>query len=229
MFVSICILSTSCCLLAQSPVWPVSNTVANYNQINTTFAEKHSQFHGALDLHVANNEDFLAILDGEIEDDASGSGPGNRFMVTIHDLLLQGDPTTNLKRVRYGDDVDPLNGIVNGDGITSGQGIGEIVSGHHLHFEMWIRDCHNGCEWYLVDPLNNPYPDYQNPPPGYNDIYDVELNDIILEPADVNSGIIFTPGNGLTAWYFNSCKIHKKDRPDSQGPKPRAGFAFYYK
>lgn len=102
--------------------------------------------------------------------------------------------------------------------IVSSEEIGEIVSGNHLHFEMWIRDCTNGCLWYLVDPLNNPYPDYQNPPPGYNDIYDVELNDIILEPADSNSGIIFTPGNGLAAWYFNSCKIHKKNRPDSQGP-----------
>jgi len=82
---------------------------------------------------------------------------------------------------------------------------------------MWIRDCTNGCDWYLVDPLNNPYSNYLNQPPGYNDIYDVELNDIILEPQDNSSGIIFNQGNGLTSWYYNSCKIHKKDRPDSQG------------
>lgn len=205
---------------AQSPSWPISTTVANYNQINCTFTEKHSAFHGALDLHIANNEKFLAILPGIVEEDASTL----LFMRTRHDFLSNTDVNSNLKKVRYGDDTDPLSGItgistspLNYSTITLGQEIGKIVSQNHLHFEMWVRDCPNGCDWYLVDPLNNSYPNYQNQPPGYNDIYDVELNDVILEPQDANSGIIFNPGNGLTEWYYNSCKIHKKDRPDSQG------------
>ena len=224
LFMGIFIFSALYC--QQQPIWPISQNVPNYNQINATFAEKHSEFHGAIDTHTGM-EEFLAILDGKVFNNASSGD----FFIAHHDLLDLNDINSNLKRVRYGDETDPLPGINNLAAISQGQAIGEVVAttNVHLHFEMWIRDCYNGCEWYLVDPLNNPYPDYQNPPPGYNDIYDVELNDIILEPADVNSGIIFTPGNGLTAWYFNSCKIHKKDRPDSQGPKPRAGFAFYYK
>ena len=46
----------------QTPVWPVSTIVPNYNQINCTFAEKHSQFHSGIDINIGN-EKFLAILE----------------------------------------------------------------------------------------------------------------------------------------------------------------------
>ena len=92
----------------QNPVWPIAASVPNYNQINTTFAEKHSQFHGALDLHIANNERFIAILNGIIEQDASVS----TFMRTRHDFVLITDVNSHLKKVRYGDSTDPLPGIV---------------------------------------------------------------------------------------------------------------------
>jgi hypothetical protein len=37
-------------LFAQNtPVWPVSSSIQNYNQVNCTFAEKHTQFHGGID------------------------------------------------------------------------------------------------------------------------------------------------------------------------------------
>lgn len=36
----------------QSPVWPVSASVPDYNQINCTFAEKHLQFHGGIDINI---------------------------------------------------------------------------------------------------------------------------------------------------------------------------------
>jgi len=202
---------------SQQPSWPLDD---QWNQINCTFAEKHTAFHGAIDINLPNNNNFKAILNGIVEEDAINK----RFMITRHDFYLSTDINSHLKLVRYGDDTDPVNGIigintdpVNYSTIVRQQIIGKSVSGGHLHFEMWIRDCTNGCEWYRVDPLNNPYPNYQNQPPGYNDIYDVELNDVILEPQDNMSGIIFNAGNGLENWHYNSCKIHKKDRPDSQG------------
>lgn len=87
---------------------------------------------------------------------------------------------------------------------------------------MWIRQCYNGCPWYRVDPLNNPNANYTNLPPGYNDIYPVELNDVIFEPlptlASLSSGVIFSAGSGLNSFPFSALKIHKKDRPDSNGP-----------
>ncbi len=198
---------------AQQPSWPVNSSVTGYNEINCTFAERHSQFHGALDLNVGDNNSFLAILDGEVIESADNVS----FFVSGHDYLLPNSPTTYLKKVRYGDNTDPLSGVFDGSDVNQGQGLGTIISGNHLHFEMWERAC-LGCDWYLVDPLRETTSDYVNLPPGYNDTYDVELNDIILEPMDNSSGIIFNAGNGLTAWHFNSCKIHKRDRPDSQGP-----------
>lgn len=198
----------------QAPVWPIEATVTNYNQINATFAEKHSQFHGGIDTHTGN-EEFLAILDGKVFNNAST----NNFFVAHHELMDQADINSNLKKVRYGDVTDNLPGVNNLSIINQSQAIGEVVatSNLHLHFEMWVRACTNDCDWYLVDPLNNPYFNYENLPPGTTDAYDVELNDVILEPQGNTSGIIFTAGNGLTPWHFNSCKIHKQDRPDSQG------------
>lgn len=198
----------------QTPVWPVSSLVANYNQINCTFAEKHSSFHGALDLHTADGTVFLGILDGKVKVNANGS---NQFFVTHHDFEDINDIDKNLKVVRYGDNTENLSNILNNDDFVQGEELGYQVSGGHLHFEMWVRDCVNGCDWYLVNPLKNKYPDYHNLPPGYSDSYEVELNDIILEPQDNKSGIIFSEGDGLQSWHYNSCKIHKKDRPDSSG------------
>jgi len=81
-------------LRGQSPVWPISATVANFNQINATFGEKHTWFHGALDLHIANNENFRAILDGIVEENASSLS----FMRTRHDFLSNTDINSNLKK-----------------------------------------------------------------------------------------------------------------------------------
>jgi len=39
-------------VIAQQPIWPVNLSVPNHNHINCTFAEKHSQFHGAIDFEV---------------------------------------------------------------------------------------------------------------------------------------------------------------------------------
>jgi len=207
------------CVFCQDPVWPISATVTNYNQISTTFAEKHAAFHGAIDLFVANGNEYSAILDGKIFDDAAGGNPNAiDFMITHHDFTDEDDINSNLKKVRYGDVVDPLSGIENEDVIDSGQAIGEIVARGHLHLEMWIRGCIE-CDWYLVDPLNNLNLNYENLPPETTDVFGVEVNDIILEPQGNTSGVIFDSGNGLTSWHFNSCKIHKIDRADSQGDR----------
>ncbi|MEZ4907665.1 MAG: hypothetical protein R2771_08535 [Saprospiraceae bacterium] len=67
-----------------------------------------------------------------------GSGAGNDFLITKHDFTNTNDPLSNLKRVRYGDETDPLSGITTGISFTQGQEIGKVVaaSNVHLHFEM---------------------------------------------------------------------------------------------
>lgn len=196
----------------------MSSSVRNYNQINCTFNQKHSRCHGAIDLHTANSSNFLAILDGIVTQDARDS---IQFFITDHDFLSNGDFDTNLKRVKYGDNTDPINDFMNGDYIRQGDEIGIQVSGGHLHFEMWKRDCFTGCLWYRVDPLNNSDNQYINRPPGYNDTYFPEINDIVLEPLPtenhIYSGIDFEVGNGLSNFHFNSIKINKADRPGSIG------------
>lgn len=64
-----CVL-TNITIYSQSPSWPLDN---NWNQINCTFAEKHSEFHGGIDINLVNGNDFKAILDGIVENDASSS------------------------------------------------------------------------------------------------------------------------------------------------------------
>jgi hypothetical protein len=165
--------------LSQFPVWPLDNS---WNQINCTFAEKHTSFHAALDINLANNNNFRAILDGIMEDDANSS----LFMKVRHMFQDSSNIETHLKYVRYGDDADPLPGIVglnrnsnNPSIVLSSHEIGKSITGGHLHFEMWIRDCVSGCEWYKVNPLDNTHTNYTNLPPNYDDTYDVELNDVI--------------------------------------------------
>ena len=201
-------------LFCQNPVWPLVNT---WDQINCTFAEKHTAFHGAIDINVTNGSRFLAIMNGKVKNNANSSN----FFICHHEIQDNTDIESNLKVVRYGDATSNLTGVNNGSNITQSQEIGDITSGGHLHFEMWIRDCVNDCDWYRVNPLDNNQTNYTNLPPNYNDTYEVELNDVIYEavnlPAGVSSGLIFTEGNGHTDWHYNSLKVHFKDRPDSDG------------
>lgn len=122
----------------QSPVWPVSASVPNYNQINCTFAEKHSQFHGGIDINIGR-EIFLAILDGKVLNNASGSN----LFITHHELTDQNNIQTNLRKVQYGDETGPLPNVNVFSSITQSQEIGIVTDNTdvHLHFEMWIRDC----------------------------------------------------------------------------------------
>ncbi len=206
------------------PVWPLD---AQWNQINCTFAEWHTAFHGALDINLPNNINFMAIFDGRVLQDADGNF---KFMVTDHNFADENDLRTNYVRVRYGDNTDPLSGIHDGNNnqepsiITAGQEIGKSISGGHLHFEMWARDCPTmDCPWYREDPLNNThYANFINRPPGYNDVWAPEINDIIMstvdEPQGIRSGIIYNATSpGLSSFHGQGLKIHINDRPDSQG------------
>jgi hypothetical protein len=205
--------------ISQNPVWPVSNNEPNYNQINCTFAEKHFQFHGALDLNTSNGTIFLSPLAGLVKNNASSSN----FFIAHHEILDPNDIETNLKVSRFGDYTAPYNNINNNSPINQGQQIGiqTTARNHHLHFEMWQRFCTNGCDWYRVNPLMNYNANYLNQPLGYNDTYDVEVNDVILEPVTqptgISSGLVYTAGNGLNAFHFNTLKMHFKNRPGSNG------------
>jgi hypothetical protein len=102
-------------LLSQNPVWPLND---NWNQINCSFAEKHSAFHGALDINLANNSNFRTILDGIVEDDAHGQPLNDKgelkydFFTIRHNFLVNSSNSTYLKYSRYGDITDPLVNII---------------------------------------------------------------------------------------------------------------------
>ena len=112
-------------IFSQNPSWPLDNA---WNQINCTFAEKHNEFHGAIDINLGNGTDFKAILDGTVENDAISQD----FFITRLDFLQTNNNESHLKRVRYGDYTDPLSGILgkntnptNYSTITSNQFIGK--------------------------------------------------------------------------------------------------------
>ncbi|MBK7093974.1 MAG: hypothetical protein IPH57_02480 [Saprospiraceae bacterium] len=84
----------------------VSASVLDYNQINCTFAEKHLQFHGGIDINIGR-EIFLAILEGKVFNNASESN----IFITHHELTDQNNILTNLRKVQYGDETGPLPNI----------------------------------------------------------------------------------------------------------------------
>ncbi len=201
-------------LNAQAPIWPtVSNT---WNKINCTFSEIHptgtDHIHGAIDINMANNQEFKAISDGKIRQDASS----NDFLIVEHDLQTLNDINSSLKRVKYGDVTDPLSGISDFLNVNQGKPLGFIVSGGHLHFEMWIRDGLN-LPWRRVNPLDNPNANYTNLPPNEPDTWNPELNDVVLhgisEPIGINSGIIATGTGVINNFQGNHTRIHFLDHP----------------
>ncbi|MFZ1495693.1 MAG: hypothetical protein WAS72_01475 [Saprospiraceae bacterium] len=212
--------------IAQLPVWPLAS---QWNQINCTFAERHSAFHSAIDINCVANDDpfnssgqplqitsteFNAILDGIVRNNAANS---INFFEVYHDIQNPNNIETNLKKVRYRDQTDPLLGIFGipmPSIVISGQNIGKVTDGGHLHFEMWIRDCSNTtCPWRRVDPLNNPEINYTNRPPGYNDIWPAEISDVIFQPVTepVGTASSYVIANsstyGLYSFHENSLKV----------------------
>ena len=202
-----------------NPIWPLAN---GNNQINCTFSEIHGSgvnehIHGAIDIQCNTNTKFKAILDGRVINNANGN---INIFETGHDYQNP-DKISYLKKIRYGDTTDNLPNIDNSAIITQNENIGIMTSRKmaHLHFEMYIRDAVES-PWRRVDPLGNPEANYEEDIPNENDTTHTEINDIILQPAALPSGIMsgcFTlnNGGGIFNNLPNCLRLHIKKRPGS--------------
>jgi hypothetical protein len=212
-------------LFAQT--WPLSNRLANFDQINSIFAELRSsgaRFHFGVDLrNQGGGGGVLSFQAGRIAQ-IINAGQWDETLVIEH----ESPPGSGMypRRTRYThvvSNVAVMQRVNEGEQIgtvrTQAQLVGAPLGVHpHLHFEMHIEI--DG-QWYALNPLRNDQGwNLPFPPAGSttSDIHDPVIHNIYLEPIphmppDVISGYDIRDNSGSMAEFEGAAQIHIDNHP----------------